>query len=378
MISHHAIGPFRELSHLTKVVCVVDEPMLRCREETWTIPETGSIEIISLKEKKNIGSFVYRFLTEHSQSIHFIGGFRGSKTASFFWKHVVNTSISPLVITERPDHKKGLMLFLRDLYYHLTIRRLKKRIAGFLAMGNIGEKTYIRYGMPRGKIFPYMCTFGEKFPTIKKNSKVGSPLRFVYVGQDIRERKGLDLLIQAFKRIPSGYSLDFIGSTENSWIKNEVDQFPGNPSIRLLGKMPSATIPQFLADHYDILILPSRHDGWGMTVSEAVLSGLGAIVSDACGSMDIINTSGAGTVVKSGSEEELYQAICHCIQQPEMVLNWKQRAVQYRDRLRPEGVANYLEAVIEYIFDHQYQNARPRAIWLDDHHKMEKDNDYIS
>ena len=50
----------------------------------------------------------------------------------------------------------------------------------------------------------------------------------------------------------------------------------------------------------DCLILPSRHDGWGAVVSEALMVGTPVICSDACGSAGVVHASGVGGVFRSG------------------------------------------------------------------------------
>ena len=55
----------------------------------------------------------------------------------------------------------------------------------------------------------------------------------------------------------------------------------------------------------DCLVLPSKHDGWGTVVSEALISGVPAICSDTCGVAEVVKLSNYGGVFKSGNIEDL-------------------------------------------------------------------------
>ena len=55
----------------------------------------------------------------------------------------------------------------------------------------------------------------------------------------------------------------------------------------------------------DCLVLPSKHDGWGAVVSEALISGVPAICSDTCGVAEVVKLSNYGGVFKSGNIEDL-------------------------------------------------------------------------
>ncbi|MBK8742084.1 MAG: glycosyltransferase [Betaproteobacteria bacterium] len=50
----------------------------------------------------------------------------------------------------------------------------------------------------------------------------------------------------------------------------------------------------------DCLVLPSRYDGWGAVVSEALMVGTPVICSDRCGSAGVVRSSGYGGVFSSG------------------------------------------------------------------------------
>jgi glycosyltransferase involved in cell wall biosynthesis len=86
----------------------------------------------------------------------------------------------------------------------------------------------------------------------------------------------------------------------------------GLSNVRWHGVIPMNQVP-FLLNKIDCLVLPSRQDGWGAVVSEALLSGCRVICSDACGSASVAQASDVGYVFKSGDLESLSESLCKVI-----------------------------------------------------------------
>ena len=59
----------------------------------------------------------------------------------------------------------------------------------------------------------------------------------------------------------------------------------------------------------DIFVLPSRHDGWGVVVNEALGAGLPIIVSDRVGARDLVENGCNGFVTTAGDIDSLASAL---------------------------------------------------------------------
>ncbi len=86
----------------------------------------------------------------------------------------------------------------------------------------------------------------------------------------------------------------------------------------------SNTKVRSLMINYDILILPSRHDGWGAVVNEAIQNGLFVIASDTCGAKDLIHDELRGTIFKRNQTFDLYQSIDKAVRNIEKIRDRKQ------------------------------------------------------
>lgn len=55
----------------------------------------------------------------------------------------------------------------------------------------------------------------------------------------------------------------------------------------------------------DCLVLPSRYDGWGAVVSEALMAGTPVICSDRCGAVEVVYASKVGGVFPADNLDAL-------------------------------------------------------------------------
>ncbi len=112
---------------------------------------------------------------------------------------------------------------------------------------------------------------------------------------------------------------------------------------------------------YDLLILPSRHDGWGVVVNEALLQGVPVIASDRVGAKCLIESSGAGLIFKSENTEELTLKLKELIRQPSLFVEMCRKAESVGNDISPEIGARYLLDVFLYHFYDEGQ--RPSGLW---------------
>lgn len=112
--------------------------------------------------------------------------------------------------------------------------------------------------------------------TALKNSQT---FKLVAVG-NIKPAKNYGYLIQAFCRLKNiPVSLDIYGTTTNKKLYNEYIKAinENNLPIRFLGQIDN---PGSVLGKYDAFISSSSHEGFGMSVIEAMASGLPLLLSD--------------------------------------------------------------------------------------------------
>ena len=112
---------------------------------------------------------------------------------------------------------------------------------------------------------------------------------------------------------------------------------------------------------YDALILPSRHDGWGIVVNEAFLQGVPVIVSDHVGSKCLIESNVTGIIFKSENVDDLTNHLTRLLETPGLMDSIYANAKTVYKHILPEIAAQYfLDALSNHFYD---TGPRPQAIW---------------
>jgi glycosyltransferase involved in cell wall biosynthesis len=130
--------------------------------------------------------------------------------------------------------------------------------------------------------------------------------------------------------------------------------------ITLRGNIEFGKVQQVVGD-YDLLVLPSLHDGWGVVVNEALLQGVPVLLSDAVGARTLVEVSGAGGVFASGCDDQLALLLIELAKTPGKIEALRIAAQRFKTELLPETAANYLYECLLYAGGES--SIRPRSPW---------------
>jgi glycosyltransferase involved in cell wall biosynthesis len=171
-----------------------------------------------------------------------------------------------------------------------------------IVLSSLARDTYVRAGVDAKRIVtiaPYVSPIAPAAAPAARQ-RDGQPVRFLYAG-NLGHHKGTDLLLEAFGSLSMKASqLRIVGGS--------LANTPSN--VEVLARVPRAQ----LARHYswaDFLVLPSRFDGYGFVVAEALMMGVPVIVSDAVGAADLVEPGKNGWVFQSGDGDSLRDAMSH-------------------------------------------------------------------
>jgi glycosyltransferase involved in cell wall biosynthesis len=152
---------------------------------------------------------------------------------------------------------------------------------------------------------------GINFAAVKvKAHYASSPFRIVQVSRLAHDIKGQDLLIRALRRLldrlgEGRVSVDFIGGGESlGYLRQLCVDCGVDGWCRFLGAATRQSIYDSL-HQYDLLVQPSRYEGFGLTVVEGIAAGLPVLVSDIEGPMEIIAGGELGWSFKSEDAADL-------------------------------------------------------------------------
>jgi glycosyltransferase involved in cell wall biosynthesis len=122
-------------------------------------------------------------------------------------------------------------------------------------------------------------------------------------------RKGVDCLLAAFSGLPESARLLLVGREAELPRLLGLLPAPVRARIRYAGFQAPGALPEFFAQA-DVFVLPSRYDGWGVVVNQALGAGLPIIVSDRVGAgYDLVRPGENGFVVPAGDQDALAGAM---------------------------------------------------------------------
>lgn len=132
--------------------------------------------------------------------------------------------------------------------------------------------------------------------------------RLLYLGRLDMHHKGLDLLLEAVGqakrsgKLPSTLRLDFVGADWGDQRELELlaHRWGITQNVRFLGRITDRS-PAAIIALYDLLVLPSRFDGFGLVVLEAMVAGKPVLVSEEAGISSYVKQAHCGYLVKPDS-----------------------------------------------------------------------------
>jgi glycosyltransferase involved in cell wall biosynthesis len=111
----------------------------------------------------------------------------------------------------------------------------------------------------------------------------------------------------------------------------------------------------------DMLVLPSRFDGWGAVANEALMAGTPVVVSGACGASDLVRSEEAGRVVAAGSVGSLSAGLAEMIAKGRVGIEERRELRRWaRGAISPAAGAGYLMRILS---GGEGREARPSPPW---------------
>jgi glycosyltransferase involved in cell wall biosynthesis len=218
--------------------------------------------------------------------------------------------------------------------------------AGIVGVGRAAERDYAtRFPGTRHFCIPYHCDLTAFIDAPR--SEPAASVRFLFCGQMIR-RKGVDLLLSAFDRLVQkglDVELHLVGREASLPHFLSTVSPAAKDRIRYEGFQPPAILPRFFA-RADAFVLPSRHDGWGVVVNQALGAGLPVITSDAVGAgQDLVEHEVNGLHVRAGDVSALESCMERVATNSREARAWGQASRKKALSLTPEEGARKWAAV---------------------------------
>jgi glycosyltransferase involved in cell wall biosynthesis len=353
-------------------VCVIEEVLSEDRKALgFSVPDMGDVKVIVNPDDAAIDGLLAEAV---ESSVHVFLGINGHRIVEKAFQRCVKTNARMGLMHESRDDQ-GLKGLGRLLLYKWDCARFGKRISFILCMGyngvHGGRQWYRRCGYADSKILPY-----GYFVDPPDESQAGTAndagandaglnaqgtVQLMYLGQFIL-RKGVDILIEALGELKDlNWVLNVVGDGPcKSQYLESVQRLGMAERVKFLPNMANHLAMELVAES-DLFVLPSRFDGWGVVVNEALLRGVPVVCSDRCGALDLLEESWRGETFPAGSVEGLRKVLHRRIAQGKRTPALTRRIREWSRCIEGDVAAEYLLAALKYTFE---GGPRPVPPWL--------------
>lgn len=210
--------------------------------------------------------------------------------------HCHNSKIIKLL----PFIKKPIVLTVHDIGYESKYYNLYDTI--FAISESVKKDIQNRISCPVRVVYNGIDTSQI---TIKRQFNTDI-IRLLCISRLEHTKKGQDLLIQAFSKLEIKNSyLDFIGEgTSLNHLSNLIEKYNLGDKVIFLGKKSRDYVYKNISK-YDLLVQPSRYEGFGLTIVESMAAKVPVLVSNIDGPAEIIENERYGYSFKSDNVENL-------------------------------------------------------------------------
>lgn len=208
-----------------------------------------------------------------------------------------------------------------DIYKSLTYIRLLSKYAlrAFTCITERAERSFFGSSQlysPELKLKKYgnHFTIYNNLPSYisisDKPRQFDNPVTTIGVVSRLEYIKGMDLVVPAFARVYAEYPnarLLIVGDGSlRSMMEEQVSETSLEMAVELVGRQPQTDLQSYY-DKIDILLMPSRSEGFGLTAIEGMARGCAVVAADVGGLPEVVE--GVGILHKAGNADDLADKI---------------------------------------------------------------------
>jgi glycosyltransferase involved in cell wall biosynthesis len=348
MLSHLQSAHVRAIAsraNISVTIVGLDELSAERRALGWDSADFGRATVIEPTSFQDVHEIIE---ASGRDATHVLAGWRGLRHGWRLLQVLQNRSARMGLLTEGGD-TRGWRGLLRRVAYVKDQWLYGGGIDFILAIGEQGATWFRQAGYANWKIFPYAYITERPAPQPMIYGEAG-PVELIYVGQYV-PRKGMDIAFRALAQVANAdWRLTVLGAGQSAAKWHEMVRKLGiSDRVRFLSALPPQEVAAWIAES-DLLLLPSRFDGWGAVVNEALMTGVPVVCSDHCGAKDLLLDPWRGQVVRANSVEDLRTTLSAWIARGKKTHASSERIRQWSHCIEGERGADYILAVIEHVY----------------------------
>lgn len=363
--SIHQASFFRELSknNILNIFLIICEPLSSERVAMgWKEPELNKTTIIRFNDNFDWQSLISA--NNDNNCIHIFSGISAFPRVFQALLYARKQSCRIAILSEPLDYRglKGLLRRIRGYLYRI---KYHKDIEFILAIGWQARQQFLSWGYDANKVLDWTYTVEDSAIDINLNNQDNKPFKIIFAGSMIL-RKGYDLFIEAMDQLDdSDFEVDLycVSEGNRAEAKEVESSIRQKDRIRLQDFLENKKVREKISE-YDLLVLPSRYDGWGAVVSEALMEGTPVLVGYNCGSAIMLcNNKKLGAIIKPLSVQQIKENIIKMMgvgkvsmEKRKSIKDWAQECIS------ADATARYFKTILSYYNGEITE--KPIAPWL--------------
>ena len=154
----------------------------------------------------------------------------------------------------------------------------------------------------------------QELEAVRNHYNLSNKPIILFVGRVDDPRKGLDFLLKAFKQVleQTDAILLIVGRGNQKYPRKIVKSLGISQNTRFVGFVDSITLKKIYA-LCSVYTCPSRLEGFGLTLLEALIAGKPIVATDVGAIPEIITNNSNGLLVESGNIKDFADAIMKCL-----------------------------------------------------------------
>lgn len=280
-----------------------------------------------------------------ADSYHIFSGIRAIPMVFTAFKMSWAFPIHRILLTESVN-LNGKRGFTRRLAALFIERKYLNHYDIVLGSGYNTKAWYLECGLKPLHFYPFM--YAIESDDLKKTQIPTEPYKMIFIGQLIK-RKGLDILLKSLATLKNlHFTLDIYGAGEMKLVFKTLSQSLGlENKVNFKGVVNNHLLKSKMND-YHCLVLPSRFDGWGAVVNEAIAAGIKVICSDRSGAAILLVKPSIGRVFPSLNHKALAKILRQEIIDVEQMDSGA--ILDYAAYLQGKKVSGYLIEILEHHY----------------------------
>jgi glycosyltransferase involved in cell wall biosynthesis len=245
----------------------------------------------------------------------------------------------PVIVSER----NNMTLQMRPIW-RMAAKLAMRRARAIVLMTERARRDVPKGLQGRVRVIPNACPPFRGI-TVEQHTPA---LRLVAVGR-LDRQKGFDILLGALpsvlEQVPGAHLTIFGEGPLRQELEEQTAALGLRDAVRFAG---NSRVPGAWLQEADILVAPSRYEGFSNVVAEATVSGLPVVAFDCdYGPRELIRNGENGFLVASGDVAGLSAAVVRLLQDDALRLRMANSYMESRNRLDPAAILKSWDEIID-------------------------------